>query len=71
MSNEYRHVELLTGDVRRGRWTTRVFNPDLGRRLAIADRFLKEISKDISNDDFVKDMNEIVQYAGSVGELNK
>ena len=22
MSNEYRHVELLTGDVRRRRWTT-------------------------------------------------
>ena len=22
MSNEYRHVELLTGDVRCGRWTT-------------------------------------------------
>ncbi|WP_375293101.1 transposase [Ensifer sp. ENS10] len=22
MSNEYRHVELLTGDIRRRRWTT-------------------------------------------------
>jgi hypothetical protein len=48
MSNEYRHVELLTGDVRRRRFTTEGINPDLGRRLAIADRFLKEISKDIS-----------------------
>ncbi len=45
MSNEYRYLEFLTGDVRR-------------RRLATADRFLKQIRTISRNDDFVKYVNK-------------
>ncbi len=44
MSTEYRHVELLTGDIRRRRWTTEQKLTTLSRVSNQARRYLRPLA---------------------------
>jgi len=44
MSNEYRHVELLTGDVRRRRWTTEQKLTIIEQSFEQARRYLRPLA---------------------------